>query len=456
MNLNMERLELLRALSHDRETLAVCDAPLRSAVSKEIAKIGKTKDRTLIFENLKKLYRDFDLAVIRAIFENAHLLKQIDVENVIEPFFSEVVKELSSDTAEVRRIEVLVHEIEKFIQSPHVATQFVVEKLFKELLENDQAVVLLLKSNRLIYPFRKDAAMVCVTRQLVVGYDAVINLVKHVSHNDEKSADYDNLVIPLLPVLNKMGSNGLFRLVELFNNGELGRHGAKLLVELGDSFVNWFLDSDLKPESKWVNPLLQAVFKVDNHTLRNRMTRKIIDTFDKNENAKDIMIRKLRARRAHVTNFTNAFDADVKSKIFNLIGPVPKPIDTSQVMMLANGEVKSWDKFVKSVDIVELDARAFANLFTKVKDKGRYRILNWINSINPCHFIGEFYEHLLEPTIFSVIKSSFQSIIVKNSNFVSNVRADDIEALLEADIPLVSAVVDQLNAIAKDLRATNV
>src|SRR5688572_8467406 len=114
MTLAAERLEILRALSHDRESLATCDGVLLAIVRDEIAKIGTADiaDRKARLAKLKSLYAEYDLSIVRALFMNAHLVwRKVDIEHVLTPLLQSVVKPLKGEKHNPvtgRRVEVLV------------------------------------------------------------------------------------------------------------------------------------------------------------------------------------------------------------------------------------------------------------------------------------------------------------------------------------------------------------
>ena len=460
MNLIRERLEILRALSHDRETIATCDSHLRSLISKEIVKIARseTENRRLILEALVNMYKDFDLAVIRAILVNAHLFRQIlDIQEVIQPLFAEVLNEIISEqnqTAKNHRIDVLLHEVEKFSLSPQGSTKDVLDALISELLQDEKAIVSLLKNANIRDSIRIKAADVCVNRKLVAGYDSLIGFAEEVS-KVVLEEDYQQRVVPLLLVLNEMGTAGLDRLINSFNEGRLGRHGAKLLAEFGDKFASWFLSSGLKPSPKWVNPLWQTTGFVKNSKLRNELARILCDEWTLDVVTREEVIKIIREKRAIYRNtYLQAFDKNLRDKISNLVGSAPITIDPIIWSNAATGDSNGWNLFIQNVDAEMADALKLADLFTVVGDTGRYRILDWVTKVTNNRFMRKFVERLLKPKEFEKISPALQHYLVGHNRFKRNVQVGSIENLL-ATASLDEQVVKQLNSVAQELRSSN-
>lgn len=455
MNISEERLEVLRALSFDKQTRLLNDPILPEKIKAVLSSIerfaGEHKKESACVKELNSLYEQYGPPIIRSVLEHSFLLHRVsEINNIFSSLLEMLAKDIRDNSELASQIS---NELGRFSHYPYEATHRIIDLVLELLAKVKGQLGLIIGNENTTYSLRYKAAMFVVKRKEIKEYSSIVNLIDELSSADSYES-FQIHIFPLIKLLSNTGKEGLEFVIRAYSKGHLAKHGPLIIASFGDTFHAWFKDNIQPLSKKWARVLIQAWPR--SHDIRSRdwMLSLLVDEWARCPEIGDYLRHLLhRALNERKTYLASCGD-NTRKKVLLFVGShenyIQEVID--EVMSNFQQEPDVWEIFAKRTVYQDRAAGiAVAEVLGQLDTARMNKLFDWAETMHSSRFLTGLFSRLLSPNIFSKLSKDTQSRILSSSVIQPNVGSEQINAILRSSAVPDQKVRRQLNDLHTDL-----
>jgi hypothetical protein len=457
VNLEKERLTILRSISHESEISMIYDPLLKDAIRHIISDIESLKNDTnnlqKIRENLntlKKLYLDHGPPMFRCIFEFSYLLHStFDIKSLFEVLVKLFIDDLDKND---RWVTPVINELNKYAYSPYDTTQRLIiliidsgkslKTFYSDILNNSSSPFSLkLETSKIIAKFN-----------ISHNFNDLIRFVKITCRSNHA----DDFISKILPVVEVISSVGEIIVNDVIDEFLKEAHGPLIIASFEDNFHNWFKENyeNITPNRHWVRVLSQSWNRSKFQHNRDKMLSVMINEWAMNPNlaaiVRDVLSTKIRQKP---TYFEPA-GSGIKDLALKFVKNESSSTLNDLIIAILAASEKSpeeWNKFVSSLPKDRLTGWGFAKAFQEANENQQFLFFEYIVSNTNKKIVSSFLNILMEKNRFVRLSLENQNKILSINNISYYVKIEDLTPLMRAKIKFHPKVIEKLQNIYNSL-----
>jgi hypothetical protein len=455
VNINEERLIVLRSLSYEMDTDLIYDPSLPGIIRKAMADIGSGKNADEIahqIEKIQNLYKVNGPPLIRCLLEYSYLLH---TSSDIRQMFENLINLFAIDIQKQDHwIMPVINELNKYAYSPYDTTHDLIglileagnriEGFYKKILTNSNAH----------FSIRLETARCIVEHKNEKDYPQLIAFVKDTCEG-KQADDYCQKIKPAVELLTETGAVIIGQVIKVFL---YETHGPFVIASFEDLFHRWFRENEanITPSKAWVRVISQSWSRSKNQADRDRQLSIMINEWSSDSVIAEFVRKHLTQKIRENPLYLAPAGSQVKNLVTGFIDEPPpsghSEILCEQILTAALRHEDAWEQFSQTIEEDKLFGRATAMAYLQGNEQQQQRIFNLILTKVNRRFRSTIYYHILERKEFIKLKAKSQLRILSITNPTYYITAASIEPLLKIEKELTPEVLKTLKRLNNEIR----